>query len=171
MSDLTSGHFDPHDAAKLWATYDNSERGRGIYAAASEAVNITGRPVDIAIDVDFSEFERGMREVGEAFAAIGDILAERWSHVAGVITDTFAPIYAVTPGGPWSARIGEPIHTEADARDVLEFVDGVDLWPGKRATKAWRRYAKARHLECKRALGRGHRRALAGARVNKFGAT
>lgn len=129
------------------------------------------RPGEVDIAVDVSEFERGMREVGEAFAAIGDILVERWSHVSETILEAFAPIYAVTPGGPWSARIGEPIRTEADARDVLEFVDGVDLWPGKRATKAWRRYAKARHLECKRALGRGRRRALAGARVNKFGAT
>lgn len=125
--------------------------------------------VDIAVDV--SEFERGMREVGDAFAVLGDILAERWAHVGETILEAFAPVYAITPGGSWSARIGDPIRTEADALEAIEFAEAVDLWPGKRATKAWRAHAKARYLECKRALPRERHGTLARVRVNKFGAT
>lgn len=129
------------------------------------------RPVEVTLDLDLTEFERGMRDVGAAFAAIGDILADRWSHVGARIVEAFAPVYAITPGGPWSARIGAPIRTAADARAALAFAERVELWPGKRATKAWRAHARARYLECKRALPAAERRALARVRVNKFGAT
>jgi hypothetical protein len=117
---------------------------------------MTGRNTDtgeVDITIDTTEFNRAMREVGEAMAAIGQVLVERWHPIMVALAAAVAPIYCLDPGGPYSAHQGEPIVTEADARAALAHAAATVMWPARKIPKRHRRYAKGRYLACRRILG------------------
>lgn len=121
--------------------------------------------LDVTVDLDVSEFTDAMQEVGAALAQIAEVLGERWRTVADSLVTAFAPIYCPNPGGPYSARQGEAIRTEADALAVVDHAFRTVMWPGRRIPKQCRRYAKTRYLACRRILGA---EGVRGVPVNRF---
>lgn len=121
--------------------------------------------LDVTIDMDVSEFTDAMQEAGAALAQIAEILGELWRTAADSLVTAFASLYCLDPGGPYSARQGEAIHTEADALTVVDHASRTVMWPGKRMPKRHRRYAKARYLACRRILGA---EGVRGVPVNQF---
>lgn len=127
--------------------------------------NTDAGEVEVDISVDTTEFERAMREVGQALAVIGEVLVERWRPVVTALAAALGPVYCLDPGTPWSERQGQPIVTEADARAALAHAAATVMWPARKMPKRHRRYAKARYLACRRLLG-AH--ALHGVATNQF---
>lgn len=127
--------------------------------------NTDAGEVEVDISVDTTEFERAMREVGQALAVIGEVLVERWRPVMTALAAALGPVYCLDPGTPWSERQGQAIVTEADARAALAHAAATVMWPNRKMPKRHRRYAKGRYLACRRLLGEAALREVA---TNQF---
>ncbi len=122
--------------------------------------------VEVDISVDTTDFERGMRLLGEQLAAFGEAAREALAPAFAALHAALDPIYCVDPGTPYSGHEGEPILTETDARAVLAHAEATSmLWRGRKIPKHHRRYAKARYLACRRILGEAPLRDV---RTNQF---